>query len=753
MNKQFGKGICLREQECSNVKGTGWIIRCFSAMTAFFALANLLVELTGFYKICNLPALLLLGFSVCLLYAITWRFQKEGFFCLGTLILLLLFTLLFRTQIMEGGLLFWNQLADTWTANTGWVVQEVELQLPEQDHTLCLVLFSALIGLLGTIGCCVLSFYAASAFAVALPVLLIAGMVGFHSFVSPTAIVFVLSASVFLLCGSGKDKRSGIPTSAGWILCGISACALLAVISKPDIQMWAEGVSQQVHQMIHCYQYETEYTTLPEGDFSSGVEENNRLSPALVVTMTHPEAMYLRGFTGCTFTENAWTEQDTSLLAENKELLYWLNLNEFHPSAQFAEAVTDTQVQTNVITVENIGACSRYLYVPFSLQKGEYLVSENLKTDSVVSQGGHRTYTYSAVSGGEKLIYQLLEQMQMIDTEEEAQFLRAETAYRDYVYANYMDISPEMKELMEESWKSVIAELGYTDDLTMEQAQKCILAFLEQSFPENGTQPVEGLPLKNLAGTNYQYATVAVLTLRYFGIPARYAEGYQITEEMIAQAGNSTSIMVDSSKGQAWAEVYLEGVGWIPMSLMPGFDAANGLNGSQYAKQPEMTQPEPELETPQEEPEAEMSPQREMLSWNLILCLLLLILLAILAMIVRRRLLLYRKEKRFHNKDRKEAIAWVFSEIALLLKQMEYDRGNGSMLSLCGQIKADFGEEYEQELMKMIELNGRALFSSCDLDQNQWEQMMRFYNRTLTELKEKNNLGKRLWMQWGMCLY
>ncbi|MEE1035405.1 MAG: transglutaminase domain-containing protein, partial [Agathobacter sp.] len=48
--------------------------------------------------------------------------------------------------------------------------------------------------------------------------------------------------------------------------------------------------------------------------------------------------------------------------------------------------------------------------------------------------------------------------------------------------------------------------------------------------------------------TSYQYATVAAMTLRYFGIPSRYVEGYVITEEMAENAEDGSSIKVDSYK-------------------------------------------------------------------------------------------------------------------------------------------------------------------------------------------------------------
>ena len=71
-------------------------------------------------------------------------------------------------------------------------------------------------------------------------------------------------------------------------------------------------------------------------------------------------------------------------------------------------------------------------------------------------------------------------------------------------------------------------DYGAAGSLTPEQAQLCTARFLEQldALREAGTP----LPLdESIKGTTYQTATLTVLALRYYGIPARYAEGFVLT--------------------------------------------------------------------------------------------------------------------------------------------------------------------------------------------------------------------------------
>ena len=58
---------------------------------------------------------------------------------------------------------------------------------------------------------------------------------------------------------------------------------------------------------------------------------------------------------------------------------------------------------------------------------------------------------------------------------------------------------------------------------------------------------------------------------RYFGIPARYVEGYIITPEDANSAKSGEPIAVTGENAHAWAEYYRDGVGWIPFEATPPY--------------------------------------------------------------------------------------------------------------------------------------------------------------------------------------
>ena len=66
------------------------------------------------------------------------------------------------------------------------------------------------------------------------------------------------------------------------------------------------------------------------------------------------------------------------------------------------------------------------------------------------------------------------------------------------------------------------------------------------------------------------YAATAVEALRAHGIPARYAEGYYISEQALADSADGT-VSVLGEDAHAWAEVYFDGIGWLPVDVTPGY--------------------------------------------------------------------------------------------------------------------------------------------------------------------------------------
>ena len=73
-------------------------------------------------------------------------------------------------------------------------------------------------------------------------------------------------------------------------------------------------------------------------------------------------------------------------------------------------------------------------------------------------------------------------------------------------------------------------------------------------------------------GYSVHYATLTTLLLRCCGIPARYVEGYVVTRQQAEALSDGAQLTLTQRAAHAWAEYYLDGVGWIPFDTVPGYE-------------------------------------------------------------------------------------------------------------------------------------------------------------------------------------
>ena len=89
--------------------------------------------------------------------------------------------------------------------------------------------------------------------------------------------------------------------------------------------------------------------------------------------------------------------------------------------------------------------------------------------------------------------------------------------------------------------------------------------------------------MKNHKGFCAHYATAAVLLCRMNGIPARYVQGYVLTEGNFVDAVRRSKLSgskdtdyhleVADEQAHAWVEVYIEGYGWLPYEFTEGIES------------------------------------------------------------------------------------------------------------------------------------------------------------------------------------
>lgn len=761
MKQKQISGMRLRLKEDPRGEKLSLILAMAVMLVSSLVTLMSLAHITGFDGKTEIAAMLAAAGLVCLVYGLLMRVRQEGWVYVIALLLACLVVLVYRSQVLEGFRLFWRDLGRTLVLGTGWVLPQWQLLLPEAQHGLCRGLFAAVVGLLAAEAVCFLSSRCPWLLSVVMLGSTMAGMDALGMELSFRWILAVAATAVMLVLWSGWNRGTNkVSILSGWALAAALGAVALIAVSMPGVKAWTDNVEKRIHQSHHARKYETSHTTLPEGDFTDYTEEKKGAEAALIVTMDNPQSMFLRGFTGGVFENNRWKPLSTDILQKNEELLYWLNCNAFDPNAQYEAALMEG-TQFGSVTVQNIGACSFYRYVPYGLSRGDAPAAENLNTWGVEGHG-QRTYTYDATPSDGRDILDTARMLSEATDSKVVAYRQAETAYRQFVRSFYLQIPEEARTLLESHW--VEAETQFASAETA-KAQQCVLAVLSRCFPETGTPEELALPLDIARGTSYQYATVAALTLRYFGIPARYAEGYVITPTMAESVFAGEPLTVDSSCARAWVEIYQDGLGWIPMEVSPGLgemvrqESDDTLGDNQGEEEDEDLDPEdaPE-ENPMEQEEPVASPQggsvvQLLRAWILRYFKYLAIVLLILLMVVmRRKWILKKREECFRDENIREAVGWIFAHTVVLMEQLGLKRGNGSVRSLVPAAEV-FGQAFAQALIQATDANDLALFSTAAMEEEHRLAAMQLHGQAIDHIGTHVRWYRRLWMKWVRCLY
>lgn len=705
----------------------------------FCALAGLLTTVTGLTAILSLFAS---GLVFLALFTTVKHFRKEAILLPAALVILIVIVFFAQATLLNGFAALWNETRSLWAAENG-----ILLSLAETDGSgrwlagILLGLFLAALSL-------TLSRVPTLASTLLIVLTVAAG------FIHISAWLFVSAGIALLLLAWQKNTVSAV----NFLLIGavVLGCAALAFSTGTT-----QNLSQTAKDALHHWRYE-KTEILPEGDLTKPVPSADGTEAILSVTSDKTDTLYLRGFVGDTYKNGTWSALDAETAAAEKDLFYWLHENGFYPQSQFALSAAQTaEYKTETIQISNLSTCSLYRYEPFSVLSTNAGTSKNLLLPSVVETSGwngEREYSYVVIADASTILPQILDALQQ--GEPSSSYLQMESAYRDFVdsyaLAVPQEFTDELGALLEETRKN----LNFSGELSKEQAQLCALSFLETCFGGDTSLPLDS----TAKGTTYQYATVAALALRYYGIPARYAEGFTVrtTENEMAS--------VTAENAGTWVEVYQDGVGWLPLALTPGLESLapeqteSGIkpvgSGEGEGSGPRVTEgQEPEQDDAEQSEDPDNTPdggQRTGLLakpafWILLITGILL--LFVLFILIRHHIILKNRQKTFDDPDNSESISSLFSDAAKLLSALGFDRRGGSMLALYDPFSGQFGEETANAFRAMVFLNEQALFSSKAPDDPEREMMRNFHKTVLNLLKTNAKWPKRLRLKWLNCLY
>lgn len=742
-NTGLRAGIC---RETQSTRGQT-LLELLSAFLIFLALAAIFYTVSGFSA---MLWLLGAGILTCIAAAVIRHFRKTKLLFPILLAALLLVVLFARNPLLNGFGAAWNTLRDLWAAEKG-----ILLPLAETDDT-GLWLAGIVAGILLAMVSVALSRVPT------LTAVLMAALSVAAAFVQPD-ILLLFAAGISILLLSWQKHKNAV-SAASFLLVGVIVAGVAAISLQTGTM---QSLSENAKNALHYWRYEKAGEVLPEGNLSEPVTKTESTDTILSVTADTAQTLYLRGFVGDSYENGVWSALDAETAAEEKDLFYWLHQSGFYPQSQLATAARLMgNYQSGSVSVQNLAGCSLYRYEPCTvLPERAGLTKNKIQPSTLETNGlrGERGYSYETVSDAQTILPELLDFLQNDTSDGVKSYLQMESAYREFVYSYALTVPAEFRAQLGAVLDQCCESYGPADSPTKEQAQTAALAFLELCFDGSGNI---ALPLTDTAdGTTYQYATVAALALRYYGIPARYVEGYTV------KAAENEPTSVDANEAGAWVEVYQDGIGWLPLALTPGLEdlsaeqTESGIKPVGAGKEgngdgPRVTEGQ-ELEQDNAEPDnsEDNTPdggQRTGLLhkpafWIILIVALLLLLLA--AVFIRHAVILKKRNETFTQEDQSAAAACLFTDCAALLAAMGFKRGTGSMLELCETAKEQLGEEYAAKLHDMTMYNAQALFSSRAISPEQLTEMRAFHDTTMENLKTRCKPLRKLRLKWLNCLY
>ncbi|MCH5301005.1 MAG: hypothetical protein J1E56_06775 [Ruminococcus sp.] len=322
-------------------------------------------------------------------------------------------------------------------------------------------------------------------------------------------------------------------------------------------------------------------------------------------------SVYLKCRTGSVYSDNKWYNFDSSVYDEAP--VNTMRSSNITVSDIFSTSENGKR-SLGLMTIQPIFDMSGFTYLPYGFYNdGSLIVSK----DEGAVRRNNESLEYNV--SYDKRVNNFWGELQ-----DNANFLRVSEfpelsqSYTDFVNEHYTEVPDNLTKLKETAEELKTYGLNKRENIidSVKKVQQYLRDNAEYSLEPgavpNGQDFTEHFLFENKKGFCVHFATAGVMMLRAMGIPSRYASGYVITRENYKNAKELTTeevtvsylnnrqinqttveqqtvtVSLTDENAHAWAEVYIEGLGWIPCEMTAGYSqASNGLGDLSYNDEPE----------------------------------------------------------------------------------------------------------------------------------------------------------------------
>lgn len=321
---------------------------------------------------------------------------------------------------------------------------------------------------------------------------------------------------------------------------------------------------------------------LTSSDGTASLNSAGRLQfPDMTIMRIHsekPANMYLRGYSSAIYADNSWKQLPEGVFDQGLHTFYSL----LYLGTEDAPKLPD--IDPYKISVEIPQEYSNFLFTPYLLtdiatESGEF---PGIYRDAYI-QGGkdifsYDVWTYSGLNGvdvidensAERYFWDLFS-----SADNQAAYSR-DASYQDYIRETYTQLPDSLRSYLLDALPAVREEVP--EEFWVQAASE-IAGLIKNSGQYSltpGAQPVnrdfiEYFLSEKKVGYCVHFASATTAALRALGIPARYVEGYIVNASAFDADGWAD---IPAKNAHAWAEIWLSGVGWVPVESTPGGESA-----------------------------------------------------------------------------------------------------------------------------------------------------------------------------------
>lgn len=377
----------------------------------------------------------------------------------------------------------------------------------------------------------------------------------------------------------GKASLTGlVPVVLVCVITAFTAntAAVSQIMNVPEL---ATELNDKAHKIIDDFRYGK--NPLGEGDMQ--IESREGIDGwAMEITMEEPQSLYLRGFVGESYTEGKWTQLAPAVYYARLTLTRQLDELDFSALTQLSDVGTlaedgGASAEGADIAIKTDRASSRYLYLPYELKDTDIEDSKNWGDSFTTGEGffGSKEYSYSASAnktGHWTDLYGRLFTMDAFADETLSRYYIAESHSNADIYDKYTQMT--QSEVL--ALRNAIGEPGNQEKghIDYKEAISKVMNYLDENitYKEDVDLTDSDNFLKDFfeqgEGFDVHYATAASLMFRYYGIPARYVEGYIVSTQDAEDMKAGEPYQLPLSNAHAWTEIYIDGLGWVPIETV-----------------------------------------------------------------------------------------------------------------------------------------------------------------------------------------